>query len=150
VCGKQIYKRPIQISANKGKVYCGQVCYGVSCRKEKACVVCGKSILASLNKKTCSRACSNTQRAGIVYGRERKNDKVKNYRYLKSILIEERGCFCERCKYSRGEILVVHHKNRNRTDNTLENLELICPNCHAEEHYSKNSWFWKGKQVQAK
>ena len=22
----------------------------------------------------------------------------------------------------------------------LENLELICPNCHGEEHYLENSW----------
>lgn len=43
---------------------------------------------------------------------------------------------CTRCKYNRYKsVLVVHHKNRNREDNSLDNLEILCPTCHAEEHY---------------
>jgi hypothetical protein len=42
---------------------------------------------------------------------------------------------CERCGYNKcSEILVVHHKDRNRKNGTKENLELLCPNCHEEEH----------------
>lgn len=50
-----------------------------------------------------------------------------------------RGPFCEKCKDNRVSILNVHHKIR-RADggsNELTNLELICPSCHAEEHYGK-------------
>ncbi len=47
---------------------------------------------------------------------------------------------CGRCTYSKYEILQVHHKDRNRNNNNLANLELICPNCHYEEHYFKKSW----------
>lgn len=28
----------------------------------------------------------------------------------------------------------VHHKDRNRANNTLENLEVLCVSCHAIEH----------------
>ncbi|MBI3573571.1 hypothetical protein HY090_00790 [Candidatus Kaiserbacteria bacterium] len=34
----------------------------------------------------------------------------------------------------------MHHKDRNRNNNSLGNLELICPNCHYEEHYLEKSW----------
>jgi hypothetical protein len=33
----------------------------------------------------------------------------------------------------------VHHRDRNRTHNDEENLELLCPNCHYEEHYLEKS-----------
>src|SRR5581483_440358 len=42
---------------------------------------------------------------------------------------------CERCGNTEwmGESipLELHHKNGDRTNNTLENLILLCPNCHA-------------------
>lgn len=140
ICEKPVYRRPSQIEATKERVFCGQICYGISCRKEKPCVVCGKSILASLHKKTCSRECSNKNRAGIKYKIGRPKDKSDYFITLKAKLLLERGEKCERCGYDKPGILEVHHKDRNRENNVLENLELICPNCHAEEHYLKNNW----------
>ena len=69
-----------------------------------------------------------------------RKDKVKNQRSLKVRLLNQRGARCERCRYNKHEILQAHHKDRNTNNNELENLELICPNCHAEEHYLENSW----------
>src|SRR3989338_5779631 len=97
-------------------------------------------ILASLNKKTCSRSCANVQRAGIKYKIGSPRDKVKSQQALKLRLIKERGKKCEKCDYGKYEILQVHHKDRNRNHNDLENLELICPNCHYEEHFLEKSW----------
>ena len=136
ICAKAIYKRPRQIQLNKGKVYCGQTCYGISCRKETPCVVCGKLILSGLHKKTCSRSCSNTQRAGIHYKVNSPRDNFKSTQAIKTSLLTLRGAKCERCGYEKFKILHVHHKDRNRNNNALKNLELICPNCHCEEHYS--------------
>lgn len=132
-CKKDIYKRPAQIKSSR--VFCSQTCYGKSCRKEVACIICGTLILGGLNKKTCSRSCSNKNRVGIKYGMMRPNDKIKKQEIIKSRLIETRGMKCEVCGYSKYNILHIHHKDRNRQNNSFDNLELICPNCHYEKHY---------------
>ena len=138
ICGKKIYRRPFQI--NSGQVFCGLVCRGISCRKEKPCAVCGKMIMSKFNKKTCGRACANIQRTGIKYHLGSPRDKVKSQQALKLRLLKERGKKCEKCNYNKYEILQVHHKDRNRDHNELNNLELICPNCHYEEHLLEKSW----------
>lgn len=141
ICGKLIYRRPIEIK--RGEVFCSVVCAGIACRKEKPCLICGKLILAGLNKKTCSRSCANKRREGIKYKIGSPRNKVKSQRALKLRLLKERGKKCEKCDYNKYQILEIHHKNRNRKNNELENLELICPNCHAEEHLLEKSWLTK-------
>lgn len=42
---------------------------------------------------------------------------------------------CQRCGFSDHRALTVHHKDRNRSNNDPSNLELLCWNCHAIEHY---------------
>lgn len=135
VCLKPIYRRPSVLQVNGQNVFCSQVCYGISCRKEIVCPVCSKKFLAGLNKKTCSRECANKNRAGMGYkmGRQRK-DKVKTFRLLKQRLMEQRGPSCEICKYDKIPILQIHHIDRNRQNNDLSNLRLLCPNCHYEAH----------------
>ncbi len=138
VCNAPVYRRPGEIKTRR--IFCSMVCYGIACRKEKPCATCGKMILAGLNKKTCSRGCANTQRAGIKYHLGSPRDKVKSQQALKLKLLKERGTKCEKCDYAKYEILQVHHKDRDRTHNNLDNLELICPNCHYEEHFLEKSW----------
>lgn len=65
------------------------------------------------------------------------HDKVVSQKRLKVRLLVERGKNCEICHFSLYEILEVHHKDRDRSNNSLENLALLCPNCHATEHYVK-------------
>ena len=125
---------------NGGRVFCSMICYGISCRKEVPCVVCGKPILARFHKKTCSRSCANIHRAGIKYKIGRPKDKAKSQQILKLKLLKEKGKMCERCPYNKYEVLQVHHRDKNRNNNSVDNLELICPNCHYEEHYLEKSW----------
>jgi len=42
---------------------------------------------------------------------------------------------CNRCNYDQKRILVVHHIDHDRSNNDISNLEILCPNCHAIEHW---------------
>lgn len=46
---------------------------------------------------------------------------------------------CTLCNYDEyPEILVVHHIDENRHNNNLDNLKILCPNCHALQHRKVN------------
>ena len=139
ICEKSIYKKPHVLKRNKG-IFCSQVCYGISCRKEIPCIICQKLILASLNKKTCSKECF------ILFNRdpERKHSRGKkateeiNYssKLFRKIFIEKKGNKCALCEYSVKEVLNIHHiiERKNGGSNEENNLIVLCPNCHAEIH----------------
>ena len=135
ICQKEIYRRPIQLEKTGGKAYCNIVCFGLSCRNEKPCVICNKLILSSLHRITCSRECSNINRKGVKYHLGRPKDRAEEIRTIKIRLLSIRGERCERCDYKKAEVLQVHHKDRNNRNNDFNNLEIICPNCHFEDHY---------------
>ena len=65
-----------------------------------------------------------------------KNSTYKNTRYLKKRLIESgiKPNYCEICGFS--DKVELHHINGDPTDNRLENLQILCPNCHSKtENY---------------
>ena len=64
------------------------------------------------------------------------NSTYQSYKLLKRLIIEgkkEKKCeCCGSIKWNGREIpLELHHINGNRADNRLENLQVLCPNCHA-------------------
>lgn len=73
----------------------------------------------------------------LVNGIKVSSSKLKN-RLLKEGYKEYR---CEKCKntewYGKPIPLELHHINGDNTDNRLENLQILCPNCHAfTDNYS--------------
>ena len=50
---------------------------------------------------------------------------------------------CNRCGYSKvTAVLQVHHTDRDRSNNQVENLEVLCPTCHEVEHFHAGDGRW--------
>lgn len=70
-----------------------------------------------------------------------KDSKYQSYKLKNKLLsegVKEYRCEgCKRTEWNGKPIpLELHHINGNNSDNRLENLQLLCPNCHAQtEHY---------------
>lgn len=76
---------------------------------------------------------------GKHYLSAKKNNSNRYSYFYKTYLAEElkklSGGICERCgrKFDINH-LEVHHKNRDKSDNSMENLEVLCEYCHDKEH----------------
>lgn len=103
-CGKEVYKtKKEQRKSKSGRLYCSQSC-----------------AIADINKRTKTKENPHTYR-----------DKA--LRHYGSI------CQSPNCEITKlgieipEEMLDVHHKDGNRDNNKLENLEVLCVWCHRKE-----------------
>lgn len=64
--------------------------------------------------------------------------KVKKMTDYRKISRENNNPWCEKC--SSVHNLTVHHKDENKKNCDLSNLQVLCRKCHNEEH-----GFIKGK-----
>lgn len=114
--------------------YCSRKCYYIGSRHRGKtwykCKCCQQKFRGAASQKRvfCSRSCVS------------KNKFTRfNPKFPDSALIamRRRGLVkkCSRCGYRKNpNILGVHHKDRNRRNNRIENLEVLCANCHSVEH----------------
>jgi hypothetical protein len=107
------------------------------------CKHCGKSVekAASEVKRSktgnvyCSRSCSAASN-NKLFKKWENHPSYKNgesrYRTFKFNSVEFPEC--EICGFDNKVALDVHHKDGNRKNNSLDNLQILCCNCHAIEH----------------
>ena len=85
----------------------------------------------------CSRECKDTGQTYIEAIQPDHYGSGANYR---DRALKYYGAVCNRCSYDTNvAAIVVHHKDHNRQHNDLENLEVLCANCHAIEHYGRDA-----------
>lgn len=129
-CGKSFTR--IASRAQKAK-YCSKGCYTKASQLKRSvlhsCRYCGEPFKdsPSVRRVYCSKACVNKAEKTVW--------KATFATVRKAMLRRGLLTQCVRCGYdTRPDILGVHHKDRNRNNNALDNLEVLCPNCHSLEH----------------
>ena len=105
--------------------------------KTYKCKTCDKETkwLHQKMNKYCSNACSAEGKL-LESVEKAKQGLVKERPTLRKVLARLNGYFCECCgisEWNGKEItLQVDHINGLANDNSLENLRLVCPNCHSQ------------------
>lgn len=118
---------------NLGKLKSG--CYAL-----KPCIGCGK---LTKNRKYCSNKCFSKYYR-IERAKQIAIDGFLTNKHEKWYLEETRGHRCEFCgltEWLNEPIpLDFHHRDGDSDNNHLDNVQLICPNCHrsTKNHGSKN------------
>lgn len=114
---------------------------------EVTCVYCKttfKKFKSNLKKsksglRFCSRVCKNKAQSiddGNCSAIQPEHYGTSELKYRK-IAFRHHPARCNRCGYNRHiPVLRVHHIDRNRKNGKPENLEILCPTCHEEEHYT--------------
>jgi 5-methylcytosine-specific restriction endonuclease McrA len=138
---KRQYTNEQVIEAAKNSTSIRQVLSKLGLKEAGGNYRCIKNLMKKLNIDT-SHFLGKRNNLGKKFGPKRATEEylnneasINSYK-LKKRLISE-GYFehkCHRCNKTEwfGEKipLELHHKN-DSNDNSLENLELLCPNCHA-------------------
>lgn len=112
-----------------------EVQFGLHCDVCKVFQPSAKSL--ANHKKFCSRNFEEL-------GRRNKRD----------LLIKESNYSCSKCGFNKTRedgksILEIDHIDGDHTNNTRENLRVLCPNCHALTHNFRN-WGRSSKQKTSK
>ena len=75
----------------------------------------------------------------------------KSKSHLRAALIRDRGPKCQHCRRKtwcgRPIPLEMHHIDGIRTHNDLDNLLLLCPNCHAQTDTYRNRNIGVGDEI---
>ncbi len=62
----------------------------------------------------------------------------RNRTYRKKVII---STICEKCTWEG--YCDEHHKDGNHNNNSEENIEILCPNCHRNLHFPLPDWLLK-------
>lgn len=149
-CFKFFVARVADLKRNRAK-YCSRKCCG-EYRSTHLKIVIVNTICAYCNKMFYRNASKKVgSKSGLYFCTRKHKDLAQKIGGIESIMPKHYGngqhdyreiAFkhsakkCHRCNYdSNPAAIVVHHKDRNRTNNSIDNLEILCANCHLIEHF---------------
>ena len=96
------------------------------------CATCTKETWSRKSKKWgcsfCSKKCAGAYRTINIFPTGYRKIKIQH------CVINDIEIQCERCKIKDIDMLVIHHVDHLRRNNNIENLMILCGNCHLKEH----------------
>lgn len=144
ICGKEFYIKEFHAKKGWGK-FCSIKCRTKGQIKGKwvECDYCGKRIWrtpkdfrrSERKKFFCSVGCHcSWENKNVRFGVNASNWVAGASVYR--TLLKRSGVAqkCRRCGITDKRVLSVHHKDGNRRNNKIENLEWLCRNCHCIIH----------------
>ena len=97
------------------------------------CLNCGVKV----RNKYCSTTCQNEYRQNEIIKKIENGDQTLNHRHYKKYLINKYGFKCMECgwdkinSFSNKCTVEMEHIDGNSENQNLDNLKLLCPNCHS-------------------
>jgi len=145
-CGKVFYIKPSHLKRGWGK-YCSRQCLAKGQLKGKFvfCDQCGERIWrapkqlkhSKSGKFFCSKKCQTLWRNKVYSGENHPLWKGGYDKYRTILLSTNKPRVCVECGYKDERVLIVHHKDHNRKNKNIDNLEWLCRNCHYVIHKFK-------------
>lgn len=160
-CGKQLTK--------KQQKFCSVKCANHNKKKkyfrhyeELICLNCGKEFKGLNGRKYCSLKCHNESIKkkiikSFLDGSYTLNGNNAIPKTIREYLYERQNYKCELCNFegynlkTGNTILQIHHIDGDSNNNSLDNLQVICPNCHAKtENYMALNKGYSGRDKRYK
>jgi len=152
ICGNEFYVKPSHQKLGYGK-YCSRKCHHQGMRKGKyvRCHVCKKEtwkqpkdLIGSKSEyyfctKSCQTQWRNKYYSGVLHPNWKSGAGVDYRKLLLETCIKKE---CQKCKCNDKRVLVVHHIDKDRTNNNTKNLVWLCLNCHYLVHNHEESIIW--------
>ena len=146
ICKKSFYAKPSCLDKGWGK-YCSKKCQfeGQKTGKVIRCAVCDKDVYRPVKalaasdsgKYFCGKSCQTVWRNKLYTGPDHSQWKGGERVYKEILIRSGIEQICRRCKINDARVLAVHHLDRNRKNNSLDNLIWLCHNCHFLLHHNK-------------
>lgn len=143
ICSKIFYSKPSWIKKGGGK-YCSIDCSSKARMKGKVvkCSTCNNEIyktLKAINKSEsgklfCNKQCSLEWLSSKFVGKKHPNWTNGEFSYKETLKRSNICQICILCETENKKVLIVHHIDKNRKNNTPQNLIWICRNCHFLVH----------------
>jgi hypothetical protein len=101
--------------------------------KNKKCLNCDKIV----TNKFCNSKCQHEYKRKILFQKIENQEIGISHKSYKKYLIEKFGGKCMECGWDKvnpitGKVPIeLEHIDGNSENNSLENLKLLCPNCHS-------------------
>ena len=144
ICSKEFKTKPFFVKNGGGK-YCSKECHykGLKTGETVECFHCSKefyrtvkALRVSKSKKYfCSKSCQAIWRNAEFSGEKHAN-WISGRSAYRSVLVRNKiPKKCVLCSSRDERVLAVHHIDKNRLNNKLENLTWLCHNCHFLVHH---------------